>query len=630
MKIKLNGNEVNISNKEEIYEKIKDFKNVLALEINGEKKDLYSQINEGDDIKPIYYDTKAGLEIFWHSSAHIMAQAIKRLYKNVKLAIGPSIEHGFYYDIDIDETIKEEDFPKIEKEFKKIVKERIRIEREDISRLKLLEIYKKENNPYKVEILSNIKDDMVSLYRQGDFFDLCRGPHLPNTSYVKHFKILSVAGAYWHGDEKNKMLQRIYAISFKTKEEVDEYLAMIKEAKERDHRKIGRELDLFSIFPEAGPGLIFWKPAGAFMRNKIEDLWKKEHLENGYELLYTPHVAKRHLWETSGHYEFYKENLFPDMEFPEGEHYLIKPMNCPFHILVFKEKLRSYKELPIRYAELGTVYRYEKSGVLHGLMRVRGFTQDDAHIFCQRKDLDEEVKKLLDFSIFFIKKFGFRDFKVYLATRPEKFVGDPATWDQAEKALENAVKDYGIDYEIDAGGGAFYGPKIDMKIKDALGREWQTTTIQFDFNLPERFDINFINDKGEKEHVIMIHRALLGSLERFFGVLIEHYKGDFPLWLVYKQVVILPINEKVADYANKVNADLKNAGIRSYVDTRNERLGYKIREAKLKKIPYFVVIGENEKEENVIKPNGRKEGELGKMSFEKFLGVLEKRIKNEN
>ena len=628
MKVKLNGKKIEISKKEDMYDRIDDFKNVVALEINGEKKDLYTDIKEGDNVKTIYYGTKEGMEIFWHTSAHIMAQAIKRLYKDVKLAIGPAISNGFYYDIDSQDVIKEDDFPKIEKEFKKIVKERIRIEREEIPRLKLLDIYKKENNPYKVEILSNIKDENVSLYRQGDFFDLCRGPHLPNTSYVKHFKILSVAGAYWHGDEKNKMLQRLYAVSFKTKEEVDKYLENIKEAKERDHRKIGKELDLFSIFPEAGPGLIFWKPAGAFMRNKIEDLWKKTHLENGYDLLYTPHVAKRHLWETSGHYEFYKENLFPDMEFPEGEHYLIKPMNCPFHILVFKEKLRSYKELPIRYAELGTVYRYEKSGVLHGLMRVRGFTQDDAHIFCQRKDLDVEVKKLLDFSIFFIKKFGFKDFKVYLATRPEKFVGDPATWDQAEKALENAVKNYGIDYEIDEGGGAFYGPKIDMKIKDALGREWQTTTIQFDFNLPERFDINFINDKGEKEHVIMIHRALLGSLERFFGVLIEHYKGDFPLWLAYKQVVILPVNEEVMDYAESINNKLKKAGIRSYIDTRNERLGYKVREAKLKKIPYFVVIGENEREENVIKPNGRKEGELGKMTFEEFMGVLEKR-KNE-
>ncbi|MCD6578981.1 threonine--tRNA ligase [bacterium] len=625
MKVKLNGKNIEISKKEDLYEKIEDFRNVTALDINGEKRDLFSIINDGDTIEPIYYGTKEGLDIFWHSSAHIMAQAIMRLYKNVKLAIGPSIAHGFYYDIDSPEMIKEEDFPKIEKEFKKIVKERLRIEREDISRDELLAVYKKENNPYKVEILTNIEDDMVSLYRQGDFFDLCRGPHLPNTSYIKHFKILSVAGAYWHGDEKNKMLQRLYAISFKTKEEVDEYLEILKEAKERDHRKIGKELDLFSIFPEAGPGLVFWKPAGAFMRNLIEDLWKKTHLENDYDLLYTPHVAKKHLWETSGHYEFYKENLFPDMEFPEGEHYLIRPMNCPFHILIFQEKLRSYKELPIRYAELGTVYRYEKSGVLHGLMRVRGFTQDDAHIFCQREDLDEEVKKLLDFSIFFIKKFGFKDFKVYLATRPEKFVGDPATWDQAEKALENAVKEYGIDYEIDEGGGAFYGPKIDIKIKDALGREWQTTTIQFDFNLPERFDINFINDKGEKEHVIMIHRALLGSLERFFGVLIEHYKGDFPYWLAYKQVVILPINDHIKDYAEKINDKLKENGVRSYIDKRNERLGYKIREAKLKKIPYFIVIGETEREENVIKPNGRKEGELGKMSFDEFIEVLEKR-----
>ncbi len=629
MKVKLSGNEIEVNSKDEILKKIEDKENLIAFKINGISKDLSVVINEGDEIEPIYYDTKEGKNIFWHSSAHIMAQVLKRLYKDVRLAIGPAIEHGFYYDIDTEERITDNDFPKIEKEFKKIVKEGLKIEREEVKRTDLIKTYRNEKNPYKIEILNDIDDEYVTIYRQGVFFDLCRGPHLADTGDPKVFKIISVAGAYWHGDEKNKMLQRIYAISFKTKGELDDYLAFLKEAEQRDHRKIGQELELFSTFPEAGPGLIFWEPRGAFIRMKIEDLWREEHLKNGYELLYTPHIAKRHLWETSGHYEFYKENLFPDMEFSGGEHYLIRPMNCPFHILLYNKKLRSYKELPMRYAELGTVYRYEKSGVLHGLMRVRGFTQDDAHIFCQRDDLNVEVKKLLDFSIFFIKKFGFKEFKVYLATRPEKAVGDPADWEKAEIALENSVKEYGIEYEVDEGGGAFYGPKIDIKIKDALGREWQTTTLQFDFNLPERFDMSFINGKGEKERPIMIHRALLGSIERFFGVLIEHYKGDFPLWLSYKQVVILPVSDNTLSYAKKINDYLLSKGIRSDIDYRNERLGYKVRAARLQKIPYYIVVGEVEEKEDIIKPTGRKEGNLEGMTVNKFVEVLEKRLSDE-
>ena len=629
MKVTLDGKPVDFADKAELFNELNKGGLVIAFEINGESVDLSTEIKDGDKLAPIYYESDQGKHIFWHTSAHIMAQAIKRIYKDVKLAIGPAIEHGFYYDIDTEAKITEEDFPKIEAEFKKIVKEKIKLYKEEISTEALKKIYSDAGNPYKVEIISEIEDPNVTIYKQDDFFDLCRGPHLAHTGLIKSFKVLSVAGAYWRGDEKNKMLQRLYGISFRSKDEMNGYMDFIKEAAERDHRKLGKDLDLFSIFPEAGPGLVFWKPRGAYMRMQIEDLWKREHIKEGYDLLYTPHVAKRHLWETSGHYEFYRENLFPDMEFPEGDEYLIRPMNCPFHILIFKEKLRSYKELPIRYAELGTVYRYEKSGVLHGLMRVRGFTQDDAHIFCERKHLAEEVYKLLDFSVFFIKKFGFKDFKVYLSTMPEKAVGDPKDWEKAEEALENAVKKYDIPYEVDEGGGAFYGPKIDIKIKDAIGREWQTTTIQFDFNLSERFNIDFVNDKGEKERPILIHRALLGSLERFFGVLIEHYKGDFPLWLSQVQCVILPVNDDLQPYAQEVREKLEAAGLRVEVDLRNERLGYKVRMARLNKTPYFIVVGESEKSGSLIKPTGRREGQMEAMTIDNFVEIVKKRLNSE-
>ncbi len=625
MKLVLDGKEISAENAEALRRIILTDRDVIALKIDGNLKDIYAQLTDGMTAETVTVKSPEGLDILWHTSAHIMAQALMHLYPGVKLTIGPSIENGFYYDIDMEHKITEEEFGQIEEEFRNIVSQKIQLTREEIKRTEAIEIYRKENNEYKVEILSEIADDTVTIYRQGDFFDLCRGPHLPDTSFPKSFKVMSVAGAYWRGSEKNKMLQRVYGISFPSKKEMDDYLAFYREALERDHRKIGKELDLFTISPEVGPGLIIWKPRAAYTKMRIEDLWKKEHLENGYELLSTPHVARSHLWTISGHFDFYRDNLYPEMEFPEGDKYLVKPMNCPFHILVFKEKLRSYRELPIRYAELGTVYRYEKSGVLHGLLRVRGFTQDDAHIFCVRDDLETEVKKLLDFNLFFLKKFGFSDFKVYLATMPEKAVGTKEEWDRAEAALTAAVKSYGMDFTIDRGGGAFYGPKIDVKIKDALKREWQTTTIQFDFNEPERFDLSYINEKGDKERPIMIHRALLGSIERFFGVLLEHYKGDLPLWLSYKEAVVLPVSDNTSDYAQKVCGELLKKGIRAYVDGRNERLGYKVRDARLQKIPYFIVVGENEEKAGLIKPNGRKEGEMAAMTMDAFLDVINRR-----
>ncbi|HRR96267.1 MAG TPA: threonine--tRNA ligase, partial [Candidatus Ratteibacteria bacterium] len=486
---------------------------------------------------------------YWHTTSHIMAQAVKRLFPEVKLGIGPSIENGFYYDFYREKPFTPKDIEEIEKEMKKIIKENYKIERIEMNRQQAKEFLKDE--PFKSELLEEIQENIFSFYKQGEFIDLCRGPHLESTGEVKFFKLLSIASSYWKGDENRESMQRIYGISFKTEEELKNYLNFLKEAKERDHRVLGQKLSLFSIHPEYGSGLIFWHPKGAIIRKTIEDFWKEIHLKNGYQLLYTPHIADSTLWEKSGHYSFYKDYMFPVMYMDENKKFQLKPMNCPFHIIIYQTKTRSYKELPLRWAELGTVYRYEKQGVLHGLLRVRGFTQDDAHIFCTDKQLENEIKEILDLAFFFLKSFGFSDFSVFLSTRPEKFVGTIENWELATKTLEKSLKEKGINYEIDPGEGVFYGPKIDIKINDCLGRQWQCSTIQVDFNIPEKFEIKFVDEDGKEKMPILIHRAILGSLERFFGVLIEHYKGNFPLWLAPEQLRILPITERHNQFSEK-------------------------------------------------------------------------------
>ena len=560
------------------------------------------------------------LEMLRHSAAHVMAHAVMDLWPDVKIAIGPSIEDGFYYDFDTAETFTPDDLEKIEARMAEIVKEARPFERRELSRGEARELV--AGQPYKLEILEDIPDgEKVSIYTEGSFTDLCRGPHVKDASQVGVYKLLSVAGAYWRGDSSRQMLQRIYGTAFETQDDLDAYLKRREEAEKRDHRKLGRELDLFSIQEEAGPGLVFWHPKGALVRKLIEDYWRDAHLKGGYDLVYTPHIARRDLWKTSGHLDFFTENMFSPMEV-EGAPYLIKPMNCPFHLLIYKSRIHSYRELPIRWAELGTVYRYEESGVLHGLMRVRGFTQDDAHIICRLDQMEDEIIRVLDFVTTVLSRFGFTEYQTYLSTRPEKYVGTDDVWEKSTAALKAALQARGLDYDVDEGGGAFYGPKIDIKIKDAIGRVWQCSTIQLDFNEPERFDITYVDQENQGVRPIMIHRALLGSLERFFGVLIEHYAGAFPLWLSPVQMVVLPIADRHTEYAEKVRGMLEDAGFRAKVDARNEKTGYKIREAQLQKIPYMLIVGDREQEAGTVSVRARDEGDLGPKAVEEFIGSL--------
>jgi threonyl-tRNA synthetase len=552
-----------------------------------------------------------------------MAQAVMRLYGDVKFGIGPSIEDGFYYDIDLKEKISEEDLDKIAAEMKKIIKENQRFEKEVISKDQAKELFK--DQPYKLELINELPDgEEISIFKNGDFMDLCRGPHINYTKQAKHFKLTKVAGAYWRGDEKNQMLTRIYGTIFPTKEELEDYLERVELAKQRDHRRLGKKLDLFSIQPDqAGSGLVFWHPKGAAVRRSIEDFWYKEHQKNGYQFVNIPHIAKSHLWQTSGHLDFYKENMYPMMALEDdNENYILKPMNCPEHILIYKNSLHSYREFPLRWAEMGTVYRYEKIGVLHGLMRVRGFTQDDAHIFCRKDQVDEEIKNALKFVIFILKTFGFEEFKVYLSTRPEKYVGDLDQWALAENALKNSLEAIGFDYEIDPGEGVFYGPKIDIKIKDSLKRLWQCSTIQVDFNIPDKFNLEFVNSSGEKEQPVMIHRALFGSLERFFGVLIEHYGGRFPLWLAPVQVQLIPIAERHIDYAYDLKEKLSMRGFRVEVNDKDEKLGKKIWGARDMQIPYMAVIGDKEMEEKKVSVRSLSEDNVGNFDIDGFTEFL--------
>ena len=531
------------------------------------------------------------MEAYWHTSSHILAHAVKRLFPDVKLAFGPAIEKGFYYDFLRADPFVPEDLPRIEAEMAKIVAEDLPEERVEKTRAEAAGLLKDE--PFKLEHLAELPGETVTFYRQGDFIDLCAGPHLSSTGKVKHVKLLSIAAAYWRGDERRESLQRIYGISYEDRKELDAYLKFLEEAKQRDHRVLGAKLDLFSIHPEFGSGLIFWHPKGAIVRKVIEDFWRDAHLKNGYQLIYSPHIADLSLWDKSGHTGFYRENMYPPMELEGGRELQLKPMNCPFHILVYQGRLRSYRELPLRWAELGTVYRLEKQGVLHGLMRVRGFTQDDAHVFCRPDQVEDEVMKIIDFTRFFLSSFGFSEYRVFLSTRPEQYVGTLEHWEMATAALEKALKGKQVAYETDPGAGVFYGPKIDIKIRDSLGREWQCTTIQVDFNIPERFDLTYVDEHGAQVRPIMIHRAILGSLERFFGVLIEHYKGALPFWLAPVQARFLPIADRHLDPIRGMLPALADE-FRVEIDERNEKVNRKIRDAEEEKVPYMLVVGDRE------------------------------------
>lgn len=564
------------------------------------------------------------LDTLRHSCSHVMAQAVKELWPEVKLAIGPAIEDGFYYDFDKKEPFTDADLLEIEKVMRKIIAQDAAFLRQEIERPEAIKLFKKLNEDYKVELIEALPNEAISIYKTGEsFLDLCRGPHLRSTGQIKAFKLLSVAGAYWHGIETNPMLQRIYGTCFNTQKELDEYLKNLEEAKLRDHRKLGPALELFDIYhEEAGAGLVFYHPKGAVLRTIIEDYEKKEHLKRGYQMVITPHIMDVALWKTSGHYDYYKENMYSFIS--EDKEFVLKPMNCPGHILIYKSKTRSYKDMPLRLFELGTVYRREKAGVLHGLLRVRGFTQDDAHIFCLPEQLRNEITDIIDFVFQTMQVFGFNQWQVELSTRPEKSIGTDEDWQKATSALEDALKEKGIVYEVNQGDGAFYGPKIDIKLKDALKRTWQCATIQCDFALPKRFNLAYVDNEGKEKQPIMLHRVLLGSLERFIGALVEQYKGELPLWLSPCQVLIIPLKESVAQYAQSVKNKLENSNIRVDMDTRNESLDKKIRNAEINKIPYCLIIGEREAKQEQVSVRKKGSGDQGAVALDKFIEELVK------
>ncbi|MDF0645600.1 MAG: threonine--tRNA ligase [Nitrospira sp.] len=595
---------------------------VLAAKVNGQVVDLSKPLSSDATIEPLRFDSAEGREVYRHSSTHIMAQAVKELFPSAQLTIGPALEDGFYYDFAFDRPFTPEDLAKIEERVGEIIRRNLTISRREFSKPEAIEFFRSRGEQYKVELIQGFPDgESITAYTQGDFVDLCRGPHLPSTGHVGSLKLLTTAGAYWRGDERNPMLQRIYGTSFPTQTELDAHLARLEEIKRRDHRKVGKELDLISVQDEIGPGLVLWHPKGAAIRLLIENFWREQHIKDGYELVYSPHVARLDLWKTSGHVDYYRENMFTSMKL-EGSEYQLKPMNCPYHIMIYKSRLRSYRDLPVRYGELGTVYRYERTGVLHGLLRVRGFTQDDAHLFCRPDQIEAEVSRVLDFTFFMLRTFGFAEFEVFLSTRPKESVGGDEHWSLATSALEAALKSRNIAYQLDAGGGAFYGPKIDIKIKDALGRSWQCSTVQVDFNNPERFELSYIGEDGKAHQPIMIHRALLGSIERFFGILIEHYGGAFPAWLAPVQAVVMAITDNQREYAAKVAAELKAAGFRADADLRNEKIGLKIREAERAKIPFMFVVGDREVQSGMVSVRGRSGANLGSMTIAGVLDLL--------
>jgi threonyl-tRNA synthetase len=605
-------------------------KEALVARTNGDLTDLSRPLNHDTKLAILTAKDPDAVQVFRHSAAHLLAAAVMELYPNVKLGIGPPIENGFFYEFVRQEPFTPDDLSKIEAKMHELAAKDVPNERKLIPKPEAVELYRKSNQEFKCELVEEkATDPLVSFYTTGKFIDFCRGPHIPSTGRIKAFKLMNVAGAYWKGQEGNPQMQRIYGACFVEQKELDEYLHKLEEAKRRDHRKIGQELDLFSIEEDAGPGLIFWHPKGGIIRRVMEDWLRDALTRHGYDLVFTPHVMHRHLWEISGHTGFYKDSMFGPLEVEKDE-YQLKPMNCPGHILIYKSRLRSYRELPVRLAELGTVYRYERSGVLHGLMRVRGFTQDDAHIFCTPDQIEKEIQDCVEFAWVVLRVFGFDKYEVELsggdASRPQDYAGTPEEWKHAEEVLKSALQRLNVPYKLIPGEAAFYGPKIDVKLVDAIGRPWQLTTVQFDFNLPRRFDLQYVGEDGSRHQPLMVHRALWGSIERFFGVLIEHYAGAFPAWLAPVQASVLPLSEKTIEYAQKVTQQLKDAGIRVHLDDRNEKLQAKIRDAQLQKIPYMLVLGGKEAEAGTVSVRHRTKGDLGPRPLEQFLSDLRQEI----
>ena len=602
-------------------------KSAVVGEVNGTLVDLSKRLKDGDEVNVITYNDEVGIEVMRHTTSHVMAQAVKRLYKNTKLAIGPSIENGFYYDFDIENSLNNDDLVKIEEEMNKIIQENLSLERIEVSRRDAIKLMEERNEPYKVELINELPEgETISLYKQGDFIDLCRGPHLLTTKYIKDFKLTSVAGAYWKGNEKNKMLQRVYGVAFANKDILRNYLNNIEEAKKRDHRKLGKELKLFT-FVDEGPGFPFFLPKGVVLKNNLINYWRELHQKAGYVEVETPIMLNKKLWETSGHWEHYKENMYTSMI--DEEEFALKPMNCPGGMLIYKSEAHSYRDFPMRVGELGRVHRHELSGALHGLMRVRAFTQDDAHIFMLPNQIKSEIKGVVTLIDEVYSKFGFK-YSVELSTRPEDSMGSDNDWNMAENSLKAALDEMNLPYKINEGDGAFYGPKIDFHLEDSLGRTWQCGTIQLDFQLPQRFELDYIGSDGEKHRPIVIHRVIFGSIERFIGILIEHFAGKFPTWLAPVQVKILPISDKSINYSNEVKGKLESNGIRVEVDLRTEKIGYKIREARNERVPYIIVIGEKEEGNKVISLRSRENGDEGSIVLEKFIDRINFEIKNKN
>ncbi len=598
---------------------------MVAGEVDGRLVDASHVVDADASVAIVTLKDPKGLEVIRHSTAHLLAQAVKQLYPSAQVTIGPVIDDGFYYDFAFERAFTPEDLVAIEKRMKELASQDLQVTRRVMVREDAIKHFQEIGEQYKAKIIEDIPaGDEISLYGQGDFEDLCRGPHVPRTGVLGAFKLTKVAGAYWRGNSDNEMLQRIYGTAWPDKKALKAYLHRLEEAEKRDHRRIGQKLDLFSLQEDAGGGLVFWHPKGARIRRTIEDFWRDRHVSADYELLYTPHIALQTLWDTSGHTDFYRESMYRPME-EDNQLYQLKPMNCPFHVLIYKNALRSYRELPMRWAELGTVYRHEMSGALHGLMRVRGFTQDDAHVFCTEEQIEAEILAILDLTLDILTAFGFENYEIELSTRPEKSVGSDDIWDKATASLRTALEKKGLKFGVDEGGGAFYGPKIDIKIEDAIGRRWQCSTVQLDFNLPERFDMEYVAADGNRKRPIMIHRALLGSLERFFGILVEHYEGRFPLWLAPVQAVVLNITDRQADYVVSVVDSLKKQGFRIDSDLRNEKIGFKIREHTIQRIPYLLVVGDQEMESGLVAVRTREGEDLGKMSIEE----LSQRFKSE-
>jgi threonyl-tRNA synthetase len=610
-------------------------RNVLAAKVNNEVIDATRTITEDSTLSLLTWNDLEGKSTMWHSSAHLMAEALEFYYPGIKLAIGPPVKNGFYYDVDfLEYSIKEEDLEKIEQKMKELAKEKSAFNRKEISKTEAIAYFTEKQDPYKLELLEGLEDGNITFYTQGNFTDLCRGPHIPNTSPIKAVKLTAIAGAYWRGDEKNKQLTRIYGITFPKQAELTEYLEKLEEAKKRDHRKLGKELELFTFSQRVGQGLPMWLPKGAALRERLENFLKKAQKKAGYEQVITPHIGSKELYVCSGHYEKYGADSFQPIKTPDvNEEFLLKPMNCPHHCEIFKSKPRSYKDLPARFAEFGTVYRYEQSGELHGLTRVRGFTQDDAHIFCTQDQVKDEFKKVIDIVLYVLKTLDFKNFKAQISLRdpnnPSKYIGSDENWEKAENAIIEASSEKNLNTYIEYGEAAFYGPKLDFMVEDAIGREWQLGTIQVDYNLPERFELEYTGADNQKHRPVMIHRAPFGSMERFVAVLLEHCGGDFPLWLATEQVAILPISEKFNEYAEKLSELLNNSDIRGFVDDRNEKIGKKIRDAELKKTPFMLIIGEKEEANNEVSVRQRLQGDLGSMSVEAFTTILNQAVENE-